>query len=391
MQNYENKNGTIFTMAILLFAFSNVFALSGFASNIRYTWFCTWISFFMIFFFLFREKTLELVTGKIIGVLLILLIVIMFFNALLNYSSFLQFTNFLTLFGITFWVKLCKKIDWQHKNLFWLGIWVSLLALLLIYCFLPEKIFSGWNSNSGIGVIPILFFGESCIRYEMHENPQYYKKGWGIFVLINLLAFSMLITLENRSAFITLAIYVVILLFHEIYTKRTAFRIFYLVVIGLNVLFPYAWATMSELSVIKMLFEWIHVIFDKSSLLNGRETLWSTAVQKIGDSGVFGTLGIRTTYYHNFSLDIITQFGWIGWIVYMVLLIAILEKAFRENAVGNLFLATFVCLVFLNSFESVLVCDNVFAVFSYILLGVGWKLNTFDDDTEVLCCEEGRT
>ena len=359
----QSVNSYLFVLGILLLSFSNIFAISGYANYIFYTELATVLTFVAVVsgISINREK-------KQVSKWDITLVVICFTYLLLmlfEWRTFYQLTNLVTLFGIFAWVGIFSKIHWDAQKYAACGIACSIYSVIMVYLFLPGGILSGWNENSPICVLPVAFFAITCLIKT--------EKSWGIAIniLFVILLTSLILQLENRSAFFALMLFLVCCLFKKVYTNRQLFRVFYIVVISFNLLLPLFFDIATSTAFFQRVSKAMLEFFDKNGL-NGREELWELAVIRVRQNPLFGSLGYRTTYFHNFSLDILTQFGWVGWIVFFTALIYILEKSFEPHKKSNLFLIGFLCLIFLNTFESVLFCNNYFMPFSYLLLGMCW-------------------
>lgn len=372
IENRRKDNG-IFIIGMMIFAFSNIFAISGYAYSLSYNQFATFAALVVLLFFVLskcqQKGSLSTVDFVAIIVCFVYLLLALFF-----WESMYQLTNIVTLFAMPLWVKIFSAIKWDKNKYFWVGSVMSTYSILMIFMFLPGSLLSGWNPNSSICIIPTLFFGLTCLKLS-----EYKWKKWFILA-IALAAIYLLLQLENRSAFLALILFLVMLFFDKLHQNKIGFRVFYITIIVFNVLLPLFFEFATEMRVFEVVSNWLMEVFDKSGL-NGREDLWALAIKRIGKRPWFGTFGYRTTYFHNFSLDILTQFGWIGWIIYVASLIFILERGFEKNNPKNLFLIGFLCLIFLNTFESVLFANNYFMPFTYLLLGICWgkaQNNTMD-------------
>lgn len=373
IENRGKKDNGIFIIGMMIFAFSNIFAISGYAYSLSYNQIATIAALVVLLFFVLSKYQQK---GGLIAVDFVAIIAcfIYLLLALFSWESVYQLTNIVTLFAMPLWVKIFSAIKWDKSKYFWVGGVMSAYSIFMIFMFLPGSLLSGWNTNSSICIIPTLFFGLTCLKLSEHK-----WKTWFILI-IALAAIYLLLQLENRSAFLALILFLVMLFFDKLHQNKIVFRVFYIAIIAFNVLLPLFFEFATEMRAFEVVSDWLMDVFDKSGL-NGREDLWALAIKRIDKRPWFGTLGYRTTYFHNFSLDILTQFGWIGWIVYIASLIFILERGFEENNPKNLFLIGFLCLIFLNTFESVLFANNYFMPFTYLLLGICWgttKKKTID-------------
>lgn len=359
-----NKKDFWFLIGILLLELLNLIAMSGYAELINYTAICTYLSIGVLFFRLICKKKIVTFVDRISFLLTLICGLIILINILFNWRQSLQLTNFITLFGIVFWVQLFSGFDWNPKRFFCVGIASCFFSCLTIFLLLPGNVLSGWNDNSTICVFPVLLLGMACLLCSEKKNKH-------MFLIVTVvIALVLMLLLENRSSFLAFIVFIAALCIKSIYEKRKWFRVFYCTIIAVNVGFPYWGITLVSLPVLQRFSNFMLEIFDKSSLLNGRDDIWEKAILRITENSVWGTLGVRGEYYHNFSLDVLTQFGWMGWLIFVILLVTVLEKTFLEASKYNIFLVGFLCVLLLNTFENVFVCNNHFMVFSYLLLAV---------------------
>ena len=111
------------------------------------------------------------------------------------------------------------------------------------------------------------------------------------------------------------------------------------------------------------------------SSFNGREELWKWSITLQNESPLFGRYGVRPFYPHNFSMDLLNNFGWVGYITFYALLISVLEYAYREGSKYNVFLVGFMSVIFLNTFENVFVCCGYMQFFVWVLPAITIRIN----------------
>lgn len=114
--------------------------------------------------------------------------------------------------------------------------------------------------------------------------------------------------------------------------------------------------------------------------INGRERLWEMALTIANDSPIFGNGGYREIYSHNFSMDVLQEWGWLAYITYIAIVIALMELSFKENSKYNLYLLGFVSLVLMNTFENGLVSNGGFSVLAYMLISLAYCFNWKSDE-----------
>lgn len=349
---------------IVLLGFSNVFCVSGLAHNIYYNEIATFLSPFI--FCSVYNKTLRMpVMGRAESVVITLWIAIVTILILIHYQSEAsQFRNLVVTFGIVMWVKTFSIIRWELIDSFVLGVTASIVAIGQLYLFLPGHTWSGWNPNSVIGVVPLLFLGVACI---WTSNRRRVKRFAILLYFIFVLEVS---TLENRSSLLALALFAFIVLTRQCMLKRKWFRWFYMLIIFANVLIPYLNDFISHSSLFQDILGFSSQFISKGQGFNNREELWISAIGENRENPLWGMYGVRPFYAHNLSMDMLMSFGWLGLLVFFVMLVIILEKAFKENSKYNIFLVGFVCLLLVNTFENIFACNDFFTIFAYSLPAV---------------------
>ena len=352
-----------FIFLILLVAFSNVFVLSGFANSIHFSDRLSELSLIGMLWFACKRK--PAILSRIWYGLCVVSILTMVILSVLNYNAkAMQLCNLVTTFGIVYWVQLFSRLEWERKDLFKLGFVVSLLAMLLSYLFLPGHAWSNWNPNSSISVVPILLFGLACVWCSD------FKLAHLLTIPIVLVYILIISTLENRTSFYGITLFCLLVLTRFAVLHKKWYRIVYISIILLNVMVPFLANVIAESNIFDEILGMSSVGAEKAGGFNGRESLWEYAIMLNAENPFFGLYGVRPLYPHNFSMDLLVEYGWMGWLTFYGMVIAIMEKVFRENSKYNIFAIAFVSIIFMNTFENVFSCCNVFVVFSYMLPAV---------------------
>lgn len=363
LNSAKKKTSFGFLFLILLVAFSNVFCLSSVANLIHFSDRLSELSLIGMVWLAYKRK--PAILNSIWYNLCVVSILIMVILSLLNYNAkAMQLCNLVVTFGIVFWVQLFSYLKWERKDLFKLGFVVCLLAILLSYLFLPGQAWSGWNANSSISVVPILLFGLACVWCSDSKLAHL----WTIPILFVYL--SIISTLENRTSFYAIVVFGLLVITRSAVLHKKWYRIVYVSVILLNVMVPFFSNVIAESNVFNEILGMSSVGADKAEGFNGREDLWEYAIILNAENPFFGLYGVRPLHPHNFSMDLLIEYGWIGWLTFYGMVVAIMEKVFRENSKYNVFAMAFVSIIFMNTFENVFSCCNVFVVFSYMLPAV---------------------
>ena len=69
------------------------------------------------------------------------------------------------------------------------------------------------------------------------------------------------------------------------------------------------------------------------------------------------------------------EFGLIGWILFMVMMVFVMEKSFKEGSKYNLFLIAVACLMLMDTFENMMAGNDFFTIFTYCLPAAALVLN----------------
>jgi len=170
---------------------------------------------------------------------------------------------------------------------------------------------------------------------------------------------------------LALCLFSVIPLFPWVLSNQKCFRWIYAVIIAMGVITPFFQDYIAN----NELFQDIISLTkgDKMGGFNGREILWHKAVGIIEENPMMGKEGWRVIYFHNFSLDVLIQYGWLGWVTFSTIVIVILERCFVPGSKYNILLYAFIVLLLLNTYENAFLANNYFTIFPYFLTGIAWR------------------
>lgn len=356
---------------VILLGLISAFSVSGFATSIGLIPLCVWGAVFVfIWVLLTPNKNIQLLPRGI-GWILTIVAIIMLIGVVFNYKRIAQLANYITLYGIVLWTLCFYRVDWLSIDLKNIGYVSLLMGLFFSFSFLPDRWLGGWNSNSAIVTVPLALFGAVILWM---RGGRWLK----ILVLFSVFfLFEILWELQNRSAQLAIIIFFFLLFFDKPVVNRRWFRLFYVSVILLNVLIPLFVDVIGQSDWTSFIFDTSAQISDKAVGFNGREEVWEVEKIYIATSPILGHNGLRHFYPHNFSMDVLCQWGWLGWCFFMVCIISILEKAFLEDSPYNLYLCVFVVLILMNTFENSLLSNEVFTIFPFLFLSVPLCLNRY--------------
>lgn len=355
----------------------SILTYSGFGKNIHLNEIFLSVSYiFALYYYFFDLKDSTFKLGKIAwpisGACLIMLI-----NVFLNWKDINQLLNYTTLFGMVVGVSILSRIKWSEINYYKTGITLFGLAWLLTQLFMPGRVLSGWNDNSVIGIVPSLMCG-LCFIYISRVRSKSY-----IFYGCLILTVSIVMTLENRSSLLSLLIFSIISYpkLFKLLKNKLYFRIFYISTLVINVGFPLFNEVIGQWDIYNDLMSASQDYVHKDGGFSGRDLLWDIALFQFGKSPFLGLAGLRgIIYYHNFSCDVLTLFGWLGWITFAAMYCAIMEKCFSKDGKTNIFLIAFSSLLILNTFENALLANGYFTIFPYFLLAIAWQLKYYKSE-----------
>lgn len=306
--------------------------------------------------------------GKWAGLFVFLSCCVIAFSVMLSEFKSYKIVNFTSLFGLLIGTGIFSEQKWENINMFRIGLVISSFALIVIYLFQPGHLLHGWNSNSAIFMIPILLLGMSLI-YCSDEITQ--RKRYIGFYGCALIGFSLLSTLNNRSSLLALSLFSIIPIFPWTLNSRRCFRWVYVTIIAMGVITPFFQDYIASTEIFQNTIQLSKG--DKLGGFNGREILWHQAVDIIEQNSLIGKGGWRVIYFHNFSLDVLIQYGWLGWITFTMIVTVILERCFLPRSKHNIFLYAFIVLLLMNTYENAFLANNYFTIFPYFFTGIAWR------------------
>lgn len=306
--------------------------------------------------------------GKWVRLFVLLSCCTIAFSVMLSEFETYKIVNFTSLFGLLVGTGIVSELKWENINMFRTGLGISAFALIVIYLFLPGHLLHGWNSNSAIFMIPILLSGMSLI-YCSDEITQ--RKKYIGFYACALIGFVLISSLDNRSSLLALSLFSVIPFCPWLFRSKKCFRWIYVSIITMGVITPLFQDFIANIEFFQEIIQLTKG--NKLGGFNGREILWHKAVDIIEKNPLFGQGGWRDIYFHSFSLDVLIQYGWLGWITFTTIVIVIMERCFIPGSNYNLFLYAFIVLLLMNTYENAFLANCYFTIFPYFLTGIAWR------------------
>ena len=347
-------------MLLVALAFNDFFQYSGFAVKLDWSVTLCYLGWLLLVWYVFfmKEKSIHPIVVLLWG----LFACHMFFYSMPLSEQLVTVTPLLTVYALTLILSLWK---WTPERLRVGGILSLIYVLGMAVSLLPGRIFSGWNPNSSIILIPNLIFGLAAAFIFGS------KKVIFVSLYIGLMILSVIGKLQNRSSVLCVLLFIACILL-QVYKRRATFRIAYISLIAFNLLLPFLFSLLENSALYNFLTDLSLDLFRKQILLNGREILWPQVISLLlqQDNIFWGTGGERLVYSHNLSLDTLSCAGISGYCLFIVSIIFLLEKGFELQSKNNIFLYGFLALFLLNTFENVMICNNTYMIFQYMLLAI---------------------
>lgn len=367
----SQKVTPLFLLVMGLLSVSTTFLLSGLAGNMMINEILCYLSLFL--FCIYAKKGNVILNNKV-KAFVIFSIITMALLLLINYeSNSSQLINLTSTFGIVLFVQMFSSVCWERKDLLKLGLFWGGCTIVVGYLLLPGHIFEGWNTNSISSMFPVFVISACCLWVSDVKRRFLYIGA--LFILF----FGIASSLDNRSALIATLAFGLFMIIPPFAQKRKYFRMLYIGIILINVLLPMLNTIIGSLDVFQDLIGATSEMTESDkvgySSFNGREELWQLSLMIQAKNPLFGQYGVRLFYPHNFSMDLLNEFGWIGYITFFVMVVSILEYSYREGSKYNVFLVGFILVIFLNTFENMFTCCGYMQFFVYCLPAIALRIN----------------
>ena len=259
------------------------------------------------------------------------------------------------------------------------GYIVAGLGLFIIYVYTHTDILYGWNDNH---ISMIVLFSYIYFSVSLYGNLSFKKITIGL--VISLLYIIMLNRTESRSSIIFILLAVFLAYSGELFRKLVSKRVFAFYALNIPLFISLFCIFFSELPIFDYFENWSQENFGKSAL-NGRDTLWIDAYNRLFDSYLIGE-GEFLINHHNSAVAVISVFGVIGyicWYKFFSKLICLMQNFVNDKLVFG-FLSSFLLIFWQQSVELGFVCASPNMI-PYMILGLGIararKINT-------ICCNQ---
>lgn len=217
-------------------------------------------------------------------------------------------------------IYILSQVNVKKLGLYYGGLIAGGLGIVILYIYNYGTALSGWNDNSiaMIGLFSYLIF---LIGFFNTEN----YLALFILLIVTVYYYQMLEPTDSRSCQLVVVISVVVMFF--IRNKYTIFQNKKFIILCL--LLPLIIATVvcliSNSSMMPPINRWSIQQFQKPAF-NGRDEIWESAFQSIGNNLLLGTGQYIVSTHHNSAVTCLVNFGVIGYIFWIYTFYKILKK-----------------------------------------------------------------
>lgn len=245
------------------------------------------------------------------------------------------------------------------------GFIVAGLGLFVLYVYKNTDILSGWNDNhiSMIGLFSYVYYSIS-----LYGNMSGRKLTIGI--AISLMYIFMLNSTDSRSSIIFIIISIITAYNGNWFRWLLERKIFMFIALNIPIIITLVSILFPNLFIFEYFEKWSLDNFDKEGL-NGRDTLWLEAYNRLFDSYFIGE-GKFTMNHHNCGIAVLSVFGVIGYICWYKILAKLIQFMLRHVGDSLMlgFISSFLLIFFQQSFELGLVSPSPNMI-PYMILGLG--------------------
>lgn len=384
---FNYKLNIAFVLLLFILLIVNTFMRSQFETFIYVGQISVDLTLFIMFLFLMKSW----ISRQTYTVSFISLYTIIFLTGclfMISYTISPYMTDIVQLFQLLlllFFIVGSARMEWDKTILKMASYLFGAMTIFFFYDWVqagfPMFGFKSIYRNENylaILLYSFFYFHIICLRLSKHVERI-------LFLFVTLINLILIIATSARS--ILIAIFFLIIFWTVLKFKRSLFnRLIYIVLAG-NILFIGLYVLLSYIRLGAILNDWSRSIFNKN-LFSGRTEIWIEVMKKVIEKPVFGYgIGVKPSHIthlklttHNMYLQFLMEFGIVGLILFILLLISIwrlLMKRIDHFVVrwSSCFMLSI--LVYL-SFELTLFQNNYsIAFFQWIIMTIG--INYKDD------------
>ncbi|WKA57818.1 hypothetical protein QWY16_15140 [Planococcus shenhongbingii] len=367
MKVYINKLLKIYDIQIFYLLFLNVLMiiiLSSFGQTFLFganLSFIIPLLFFLVYISNFRRIPL---TISVIYIILILytLAITLAGKDFYHWSISVFTLSSISLFGL---------IKSNEKNYLPMMTLSSLFSLVLLISYNYFGVLSNWNPNS-IGMFAT--FGLLGFIFTFKITKSNVLK----FFYLILIIFSVycIYLTDSRNNIMIFLIAFLTNFFMNFFNNKFIFRVYYLFALFSAMLIAKLSTWINNLTYLKPLVEFSYEYTGKGTIFSDRDIFWGYIEILIGNNGLFGN-GVSLynyIYSHNIFYSIQYFFGIIGFMLYVLLIIVILEYIYKYSKKDKISMSVvyiFIAICFGQISENALFTSDLAIFLPYIYLSIG--------------------
>lgn len=320
----------------------------------------------IIYLFIFL-KNLKHIPNKVF-LLFLTLSIYCFVVTLLGKEDFKHYwVSVLTLCSIGVFV----GVDFKTKNINTGMFLLGLSSALVLFLYNRKTFLANWNPNSISGLVS---FGVIGVIFYMFNERDAVKKFFSLLVIICILI-NLMLTDSRNSILIFIIVVLTMMFYRIIFKSKLLFRMYYLISLFIPAIVAQTTDFINNSPWAYNLVRLSKEYFGKKTLMSERDIFWLECRRLIGDNWIFGTGEslYNYIYSHNLYYSVVYFFGVVGYVLYVMLLVSIMEYV-RDNCEGDK-VAQMCLLMFLGLFygqiaECRLFTSNISMALPYIYLSV---------------------
>lgn len=381
IDNRLNKNLN-FLMMFFLFSllFVNTLARSEFDLFIYIGQFTVDITFFLMLLMLIRSWIKQSTHVSLAGLYIAIILMSILFSVSFMTSPYMDESfELIQLILLLVYIVGAARLAWDRQALTIAGVLFSFATIFFFYEWIqldfPTAGFKSIYRNEnylGILLYCLFYFHILCLRLSKHIGRLF-------FLAITLMDLTLIVMTSARSILIALlsllVFWTILKIRHKLFSK-----LIYFVIIG-NFLFIGIYVWLSHVRLGTILNEWSRSLFNKN-LFSGRTEIWISVMQEVVHKPFFGYgIGVKASHItdfpltsHNMYLQILMEFGLIGVLLFVFLLIAIWKLLIKrlDHFVGRWSSCFMLSILVYLSFELTLFQNNYsIALFQWLIMTVG--------------------
>lgn len=259
-----------------------------------------------------------------------------------------------------------KEID--YSKLFFVS---SLFSLVLLFFYTNMGFLGNWNPNS-MGVFTTYGLLGFIIPWFITRS----KKRKIFYFIFILLSIYLIYLTDSRNNIVIYLIAILSIFSHNVIKRRLLFRFYYSIAFLSPFIVGKVVPFITQSTYYDLLLEFSYKYFGKASITSGREQFWLYIERLIGSDWLLGTGKslYNIIYPHNLFYSVQYFFGTIGYILFLVFLIVIIEFIYKyahqdKISIGCILL--FIAIFFGQVAENVLFTSDTAVYLPYVYLSVG--------------------